>query len=99
MPAAPALATTSWNEIGRHTLTHPRPQMVFTTHSARCLSVASPVLRDSRDVLARQLFQGARAACGIYHLRGHSWAIEAHGEWARLHERTGSGAAGRSAEQ
>jgi peptidoglycan-N-acetylglucosamine deacetylase len=54
------------------------------------------VLRDSRppgaawttwrnwDVLARQMFQEARAAGGIYHLWGHSWEIEAHGDWVRL---------------
>ena len=48
MPAVPVLVMTSWNEIGRHLVTHLRPQMVFTTHSARCLSVATPVLRDSR---------------------------------------------------
>jgi peptidoglycan/xylan/chitin deacetylase (PgdA/CDA1 family) len=71
-------------------------QMATTTHAARYLGDAWPVLRDSRargaawatwrnwDVLARQLFQEARAASGVYHLWGHSWEIEAHGDWARL---------------
>jgi peptidoglycan-N-acetylglucosamine deacetylase len=71
-------------------------QMATTTHAARYLGDAWPVLRDSRtpgaawatwrnwDVLARQLFQEARVASGVYHLWGHSWEIEAHGDWARL---------------
>jgi len=36
------------------------------------------------DVLARQLFDEAMAAGGIYHLWGHSWEIEANGDWPRL---------------
>jgi peptidoglycan-N-acetylglucosamine deacetylase len=71
-------------------------QLATTTHAARYLGDAWPVLRGSRapgaawvtwrhwDVLARQLFQEARAVGGVYHLWGHSWEIEAHGDWARL---------------
>jgi len=36
------------------------------------------------DVLARELFDQARACGGVYHLWGHSWEIEAHGDWSRL---------------
>ena len=63
-------------------------QMGTTTHAARYLADGWPVVRRSRtvrqacamwsnwDVLARQLFQEARAGGGVFHLWGHSWEIE-----------------------
>jgi peptidoglycan-N-acetylglucosamine deacetylase len=71
-------------------------QLPTSTHAARYRADAWPVLRGGRapaagwrawrdwDVLARELFQQARARGGIYHLWGHSWEIEAHRDWGRL---------------
>lgn len=71
-------------------------QMGTSTHAARYRADLWPVvLKSSRpthswgvwrnwDVLARQLFEEARAAGGVYHLWGHSWEIEAHDDWPRL---------------
>lgn len=71
-------------------------QMDTTTHASRYRADGWPVLRRSTtlrqastmwanwDVLARQLFEEARRRGGIYHLWGHSWEIEAHGDWSRL---------------
>jgi len=36
------------------------------------------------DVLARHLFDQARARGGVFHLWGHSWEIEQHDDWRRL---------------
>lgn len=36
------------------------------------------------DALAIALFEQARKTGGVYHLWGHSWEIEKHGDWARL---------------
>jgi peptidoglycan/xylan/chitin deacetylase (PgdA/CDA1 family) len=36
------------------------------------------------DSLAIHLFERARAACGVWHLWGHSWEIERHRDWTRL---------------
>ena len=36
------------------------------------------------DVLARHLFEQARACGGVFHLWGHSWEIDAHDDWGRL---------------
>jgi peptidoglycan-N-acetylglucosamine deacetylase len=71
-------------------------QMGTTTHAARYLADGWPVARRSRtvhqacamwgnwDVLARHLFQEARAGGGVFHLWGHSWEIEANDDWPRL---------------
>jgi peptidoglycan/xylan/chitin deacetylase (PgdA/CDA1 family) len=36
------------------------------------------------DTLAIDLFDRALAEGGVYHLWGHSWEIDAHGDWSRL---------------
>lgn len=71
-------------------------QMATSIHAVRHRADASPVLRRSRtplqasqlwwnwDILARRLFEEARERGGIYHLWGHSWEIEARGDWPRL---------------
>ncbi len=71
-------------------------QLGTTSHAARYLADGWPVARRSRtirqvcamwgnwDVLARQLFQEARASGGVFHLWGHSWEIEANDDWSRL---------------
>jgi len=71
-------------------------QMGTTTHAARYRADGWPVARRSRtlsqvrvmwgnwDVLARRLFEEAVAGGGVYHLWGHSWEIEANGDWSRL---------------
>jgi peptidoglycan/xylan/chitin deacetylase (PgdA/CDA1 family) len=71
-------------------------QMGTTSHAARYRADGWPAVRRSRtvrqacamwsnwDVLARQLFQEARAGGGVFHLWGHSWEIEAHDDWPRL---------------
>ena len=71
-------------------------QMGTTTHAVRHLADGWPVVRRSRtlgqaramwgnwDVLARQLFEEARAGGGVFHLWGHSWEIEANDDWSRL---------------
>ncbi len=67
-----------------------------TTHAARYLADGWAVIRGGPtlaagwaawrdwDVLARDLFQQARARGGVYHLWGHSWEIDAHRDWRRL---------------
>jgi peptidoglycan/xylan/chitin deacetylase (PgdA/CDA1 family) len=71
-------------------------QMGTTCHAARYRADGWPVLRRSRtidqvrttwgnwDVLARKMFEEARAGGGVYHLFGHSWEIEANDDWNRL---------------
>jgi peptidoglycan-N-acetylglucosamine deacetylase len=71
-------------------------QMGTTIHAARYLADGWPVLRRCKtprqvsamwgnwDVLARRLFQEVQEHGGVYHLWGHSWEIEAHGDWSRL---------------
>ena len=36
------------------------------------------------DVLARHLFDRARACGGVFHLWGHSWEVDDHDDWRRL---------------
>lgn len=71
-------------------------QMGTTSHAARYRADGWPSLRRSRtqrqfvslwgnwDLLARRLFGEAQRSGHIYHLWGHSWEIEAHGDWSRL---------------
>lgn len=71
-------------------------QLATTTHAARYLADGWRAVRSGRspgaawatwaswDVMARQMFQEARAGGGVFHLWGHSWEIEAHGDWPRL---------------
>jgi peptidoglycan/xylan/chitin deacetylase (PgdA/CDA1 family) len=71
-------------------------QMGTTTHAARYLADTWTLARRLRnpraswaswyhwDLLARQMFDAARAAGGVYHLWGHSWEIESRDDWARL---------------
>jgi peptidoglycan-N-acetylglucosamine deacetylase len=73
-------------------------QLATTTHAARYKADVLLIARNSLsagvgqaiknwhnwDVMARHLFDQARAAGGVYHLWGHSWEIERHQDWARL---------------
>jgi peptidoglycan-N-acetylglucosamine deacetylase len=71
-------------------------QMGTSTHASRYRADVWPVVRKSRtptrcwavwsnwDVLARQLFDQAKASGGVYHLWGHSWEIGEHNDWSRL---------------
>lgn len=71
-------------------------RMATTVHAASYRRDLWPVLRRSRgparfqdlranwDALARALFEEARAGGGHFHLWGHSWEIEANGDWDRL---------------
>lgn len=38
------------------------------------------------DLLAKAMFDRARAEGGVFHLWGHSWEVEAHGDWERLED-------------
>lgn len=71
-------------------------QMATTSHAVRHRADLWRVARSSHttgdalagwanwDVLARRLFDEAKATGGIYHLWGHSWEIEANDDWSRL---------------
>lgn len=71
-------------------------QLATTSHAVRHRADLWRVVRRSRtisaaragwanwEVQARQLFDEAMTEGGVYHLWGHSWEIEANGDWPRL---------------
>jgi peptidoglycan-N-acetylglucosamine deacetylase len=71
-------------------------RMATTTHAARYRADAMKLLgsraaprisiRDWRgwDTLAARMFDRARDSRGVFHLWGHSWELERHGDWQRL---------------
>jgi peptidoglycan-N-acetylglucosamine deacetylase len=71
-------------------------EMGTTTHAYRHLVDGVQIIRRARsprhavgmwrnwDRLGRQLFTEIQKTGGIFHLWGHSWEIDAHGDWPRL---------------
>jgi peptidoglycan/xylan/chitin deacetylase (PgdA/CDA1 family) len=71
-------------------------RMGTTTHGYRHLVDGPQILRRARsprqavamwrnwDVLGRRLLDEVEATGGVFHLWGHSWEIDANGDWGRL---------------
>jgi len=85
--------------VRRFCTTPPRDllQVDTTVHAYRHWKDASAISRSSRlrpavaaahlwnwDSLAIDLFDQALAGGGVFHLWGHSWEIDARGDWSRL---------------